>query len=65
MTRLLWTQRQDIGPSGGTEYGMTYDGTRRCSLLLEAKPLVDRVQAATWRWDGANWLQLADTGPQV
>lgn len=58
MVRRLWTQRSDFGPppSEGT---MVYDEDRDHMLLL----LSDANQGSTWRWDGNDWIQLADTGP--
>jgi galactose oxidase-like protein len=62
MARLLWQQRQDIGPAARRGAAMAFmAATERVLLwggLGEQTFLND-----TWEWDGDGWIQVADTGP--
>jgi hypothetical protein len=60
MPRLLWTQRQDTGPSPRFYTGMVYDDAIHRTVLVGS--FVQDVD--TWLWDGERWVQVADTGPQ-
>jgi hypothetical protein len=64
MARLLWQQRQDIGPAARTYAGMTFVSSKGRSLLFGG--YTDGSQSFlsdTWEWDGEEWVQVADTGP--
>jgi hypothetical protein len=70
MPRLLWTQKEDIGPAPRTDLSMTYDGARRRMVLVNgvAHVLNDPYRGMvfpldTWEWDGTSWVQTADSGP--
>lgn len=63
MARLLWQQRQDIGPSKRTLAGMAYLAATGRTLLFGGVADADRLLNDTWEWDGEGWVQLADTGP--
>lgn len=54
MPRLLWVQKQDIGPAPSAYFAMCYDGARKRTLLFNGD---------TWEWDGTGWTQLEDIGP--
>jgi hypothetical protein len=62
--RLLWTQRQDIGPSPRADHAMAYDAGAQRVLLFggaaQGQPLGD-----TWEWDGRYWTQAQDVGPHA
>jgi hypothetical protein len=64
MARLLWQQRQDIGPAARTYAGMTFVPSKGRSLLFggytDGSP---SFLSDTWEWDGEEWVQVADTGP--
>lgn len=66
MIRILWTQKQDEGPSPRGLAAMAYDSVRGRSVLFggSGSELVGTaVLGDTWEWDGANWTQVADSGP--
>jgi kelch motif-containing protein len=64
MARLLWQQRQAIGPTARTYAGMTFVSSKGRSLLFggytDGSP---SFLSDTWEWDGEEWVQVADTGP--
>ena len=63
MVRILWTQKQDAGPSARRASAMAYDSSRGRTVLFGGfSPTVDAF-ADTWEWDGENWTQMADSGP--
>jgi hypothetical protein len=59
---LLWTQRQDIGPSGRLGHGLVYDAQRKRTVLVGGDGLTARFRD-TWLWDGEAWTQVDDMGP--
>lgn len=59
MPKLLWTQRQDIGPAGRAGSAMAFDPVRGKMVLFGGTNL-DR---GTWEWDGQYWTQVSDMGP--
>jgi hypothetical protein len=62
MAQLFWTQKQDIGPSPRSAFGMAFDMSRSRVLLfggLTASGLLHD----TWEWDGELWTQIEDIGP--
>ncbi len=65
MPRLLWTQKQDIGPRGRYQHAMAYDGARARVVLFGGNDLqVDTPAFSdTWEWDGQIWIQVSDIGP--
>jgi Galactose oxidase, central domain len=67
MARLLWTQRQDIGPSPRSKFGLAYDSTRALTYLFGGGPTAPGVIVAdseTWAWDGQYWTQVSRFGPE-
>jgi hypothetical protein len=63
---LLWTQKQDVGPSARIFPGMRFDAARRCVLLFgggiaTADPTVPF--GGTWQWDGRHWIERQNMGP--
>jgi hypothetical protein len=62
MARMLWTQRQDIGPPMGWHVRMAYDEKRRV-IILVCQDIPEPQTTQTWLWDGELWVQVADTGP--
>ena len=62
MTRLLWTQRQDIGPAARLNFDMVYDAARGRGVLFGGWDL-GALFDDTWEWDGEAWTQAADMGP--
>ena len=59
MPKLLWTQRQDIGPAARAGSGLAFDPVRGKMVLFGGTNL-DR---GTWEWDGQYWTQVSDMGP--
>ena len=64
MTKLFWTQKQDIGPSERFYFGMTFDEARLRVVLFGGEQKVGHVLVRdTWEWNGEFWTQTADMGP--
>ena len=61
MPKLLWTQRQDIGPAGRAGSGMAFDPIRG-KMVMFGGTSPDR---GTWEWDGQFWTQVSDMGPPL
>ena len=59
MARLLWTQMQDIGPSGRAGSAMAFDPLRKKIVLFGGTS----PDGGTWEWDGQYWTQVSDMGP--
>ena len=64
MSRFLWTEKQDIGPTPRAGHAMTYDSGRNRVVLFGGDSLHSRLFNDTWEWDGENWTQMADIGPR-
>jgi hypothetical protein len=62
MARLLWTQKQDIGPPARSNHAMAFDGARR-QVILFGGAVGSGSVGDTWVWNGENWTQVADMGP--
>lgn len=62
MVSLLWTQRQDIGPSARLGHALAYDAARSRTLLVGGDGL-GTLYNDTWLWDGESWTQVQDIGP--
>ena len=65
MARVLWTQKQDVGPSARGGHAIAYDPVRERVLLFGGSAAGGTPQADTWEWDGTDWTQIADTGPDA
>ena len=63
MSRFLWTQKQDTGPSGRFGHAMAYDADRAIVVLFGG--CSSESQNDTWEWDGEYWTQMADIGPSA
>jgi hypothetical protein len=65
MIRILWTQKQDEGPSPRAFPAMAYDSGRGRTVLFGGSSIIEAgtLSGDTWEWDGANWTQMADSGP--
>jgi hypothetical protein len=63
MSRFLWTQKQDIGPSARFGQAMTYDSVRSRTILFGGSLGQAGSINDTWEWDGEFWTQMADIGP--
>src|SRR5215207_9233278 len=62
MARLLWEQREDIGPSRRFLATTTYMSSTAKTLLWGGAEGSQRF-GDTWEWDGSGWVQVADTVP--
>ena len=60
---LLWTQKQDIGPSARIFPALTFDASRERVVLFGGQLADGTTVSDTWEWDGSEWTQVADTGP--
>ena len=63
MAKLLWTQKQDIGPSPRFGHAMVFEAARQRVLLFGGNAGANQFLNDSWAWDGENWTQLADIGP--
>jgi len=66
MSRFLWTQKEDIGPSARFGHAMSYDSLRSRTILFGGSSLIGGQVASvndTWEWNGEFWTQMADIGP--
>lgn len=66
MSRIYWTQKQEVGPAPRSGHAMAYDSVRgRTVLFGGSAPGHSRgfPGGDTWEWDGENWTQMADAGP--
>src|SRR5215472_5233976 len=60
MSRFLWTQKEDIGPSARSDHAMTYDSVRSRTILFRGNSPMGNVIVQgndTWEWDGEFWTQ--------
>jgi len=66
MDQLLWTQKQDIGPSARSFVQMTYHA-KRSRVVLFGGGAADNSTFLndTWEWNGQDWTQVSDIGPSV
>jgi hypothetical protein len=63
VAKLLWTQKNDIGPDPRAEHAMVFDVAKRTVVLFGGLAAGSRVLQDTWSWDGQDWTQLQDIGP--
>jgi len=63
MAKVLWTQKQDMGPRPRIGHAMTYDASRRRVVLFGGDSLANASFGDTWEWDGDSWTQVQDIGP--
>ena len=65
VAKLLWQQREDIGPASRANCAMAYEASASRVILFGGGHWKDYVDVFndTWGWDGDSWVQLADTGP--
>ena len=63
MAQLLWTQKQDVGPSARSDVAMVFDAVRGRVLLFGGAGSTPMLFNDTWEWDGENWTQYEDIGP--
>ena len=63
MAKLLWTQRQSIGPRPRCGHAMAYDIARKQVVLFGGEAGAAGQFRDTWTWDGDNWTQVSDIGP--
>jgi hypothetical protein len=65
MGRLLWQERQDIGPAPRAT-ALAYVSSKARTLLFGGVSYVAPWYFGdTWEWDGEGWVQVADTGPDA
>jgi len=63
MSKFLWTQRSNYGPSPRAGSALCFDSHRNRTVLFGGSSLTNGLHGDTWEWDGSFWIQLADTGP--
>jgi hypothetical protein len=62
---LLWTQKQDTGPSPRLGAATVFDVARGRTVLFGGTALTGGTFGDTWEWDGDEWTQVEDTGPDA
>ena len=65
MAKVLWTQKQDVGPSARGEHGIAYEEARERAVLFGGRAGGGTLQGDTWEWDGTDWIEVAETGPDA
>ena len=63
MARLVWTQKQDIGPSARAGHALAFDSARGRVVLFGGDSMRSTLFNDTWEWDGEDWTQAHDIGP--
>jgi hypothetical protein len=63
VAKVLWTQKQDIGPEPRAGHAMVFDASRNVVLLFGGLAAGNRPLSDTWSWDGQDWTELEDIGP--
>jgi hypothetical protein len=62
MAKLLWTQKQDIGPATRHSLDLVYDAARSRVVAFGGQ-IGQTLAHDTWEWDGENWTQMSNIGP--
>jgi len=65
MTKVLWVQKQDIGPRPRAGHAMAFDVARQRVTLFGGDSLAGTLLGDTWVWDGESWTQVQDIGPSA
>jgi hypothetical protein len=67
MGKLLWTEREDIGPTARAFVGTAYDAARHRVVLFGgiAGAGTGPLFNDTWAWNGELWTELQDIGPSA
>jgi hypothetical protein len=65
MSRVFWTQRQDVGPSARGGHAISYNSDDKRVMLFGGRAGGGDLQDDSWEWDGTYWTQVADTGPDA
>lgn len=64
MSKFLWTQRSNFGPSPRAFHALAYDCNRkRVALFGGNSNQAGSFFGDTWEWDGSYWTQMDDIGP--
>src|SRR5438034_701360 len=61
MSKPLWTQKEDIGPTARMNAGMAYDVIRRRAVLFGGQAAPGLLND-TWVWNGELWRHLETLG---
>ena len=65
MAKVLWTQKQDIGPRPRVNHAMAFDVMRQRVVLFGGDSVGGGLFGDTWEWDGDSWTQVQDIGPSA
>jgi hypothetical protein len=66
VAKVLWTQKQDIGPRPRVAHAMVFDVTRQRVVLFGGNSLAAGAMFGdTWEWDADSWTQVQDIGPSA
>jgi hypothetical protein len=63
MSKFLWTQRSNFGPSPRVFHALAYDSNRGRVVLFGGNPDPNQANVFfidTWEWDGSYWTQMDD-----
>jgi hypothetical protein len=61
-----WIQVADMGPSTRESHAMAFHAALQRVILFGGTQslTINSELGDTWEWDGAEWVQIADTGPR-
>ena len=62
MSKVFWTQKQDMGPSARYGHAMAFDSANGHTVMFGGFANGSAV-GDTWEWDGNDWTQVQDMGP--
>ncbi len=64
MTKLLWTQRTNFGPTPRSSVAMADDSNRGRTVLFGGDSVAAGLELPgdTWEWDGSFWTQMQNIG---
>jgi hypothetical protein len=65
MAKVLWVQKQDIGPRARGGHAMAFDAARQRVVLFGGDSVGTTLLGDTWTWDGENWTEVQDIGPST
>lgn len=67
MTKWLWTQRDNAGPSVRRNHAMAFNSARGVAVLFGGFYWTGQPQMLgdTWTWDGNTWTQAQNAGPSA
>ncbi|AMO24077.1 hypothetical protein GCM10027034_17740 [Ramlibacter solisilvae] len=63
MSRFLWTQMDDVGPTARLRHAMCFESSNNRTILFGGDSGHNGLLGDTWMREGDAWTQIGDTGP--